>query len=244
MNTLTIGILGGMGPAATADFFSILVSLDKAPTDQQRLHVIVESDPSIPDRTAHILGKGQDPLPALLASAARLKAAGADLAGIPCMTAHAYLPRLAKMTSLHFISAMEELAAELGRLSTPVSTIGILATEGTKTARLYESQLPGMNVLWPDEGMQVSHVMEAIYGKEGIKAGYIGDRPRKLLAEAAKDLVRRGAEVIIAGCTEVPLVLRQEDLPIPLINPMVLLARALIARARRGPALPEVIRRI
>lgn len=233
MNKATIGILGGMGPAATADFFSILVELDKAPTDQDRLHIIVESDPSIPDRTANILGKGPDPIPAMLASARRLEAAGADVAGIPCMTAHAFLPRLKRATSLPFVSAVEELAAELKRLRPSVSAIGILATEGTKTARLYESQLPGLSVLWPDEGMQRTHVMESIYGREGIKAGNAGAGPRKLLVEAAMSLKDRGAEVIIAGCTEVPLALRQEDLPIPLINPMVILARALIAYARR-----------
>lgn len=235
MNKATIGILGGMGPAATADFFSILVDLDRAPTDQERLHIIVESDPSIPDRTENILGRGADPIPGMLASARRLQTAGAEVAGIPCMTAHAFLPRLKRATSLPFVSAVEELAAELGRLSPRVSTIGILATEGTKTARLYESQLPGLNVLWPDEGMQRTHVMEAIYGRDGIKAGNTGSGPRKLLAEAAMSLRERGAEVIIAGCTEVPLALRQEDLPIPLINPMVLLAKALIAYARRNP---------
>lgn len=237
MKKATIGVLGGMGPAATADFFSILVNADKAPTDQERLHIIVDSDPSIPDRTANILGKGPDPIPAMLESAKRLLAAGAEIAGIPCMTAHAFLPRLRRATSLPFISALEEMAKEL----TQVKIVGILATVGTKTARLYESQLPGLKVLWPDEVMQRTHVMEAIYGKDGIKAGNTGDEPRRLLIEAALNLKELGAEVIIAGCTEVPLVLRQSDLPIPLINPMIILAQALIDRARQNPdlALPR-----
>lgn len=244
MNTATIGVLGGMGPAATAEFFSMLVESDRAPTDQERLHIVVESDPSIPDRTANILGKGPDPVPAMVVSAKRLQAAGADIAGIPCMTAHAFLPRLRRATSLPFISALEELAGELGRMSPQdaprVTTIGILATEGTKTARLYESQLPGIKVLWPDEAMQRTHVMEAIYGRDGIKAGNTGEEPRRLLTEAALSLKAEGAEVIVAGCTEVPLVLRQEDLPLPLINPMILLAKALVrfARHNNDAALP------
>jgi len=233
MNTATIGVLGGMGPAATAEFFTILVESDRAPTDQERLHIVVESDPSIPDRTANILGKGPDPVPAMVESAKRLLAAGADIAGIPCMTAHAFLPRLRRATPLPFISALEELAGELARLSPKVTAIGILATEGTKTAHLYESQLPGIKVLWPDEAMQRTHVMEAIYGRDGIKAGNTGEEPRRLLTEAALSLKAEGAQVIVAGCTEVPLVLRQEDLPLPLVNPMIILAQALVTYARR-----------
>lgn len=234
MNNATIGVLGGMGPAATAEFFSILVESDRAPSDQERLHVVVESDPSIPDRTENILGKGPDPVPAMVVSAKRLLAAGVDIAGIPCMTAHAFLPRLRVATQLRFISALEELAGELSRLSPKVTAIGILATEGTRTARLYESQLPGIRVIWPDETMQRTHVMEAVYGRDGIKAGNIGEAPRRLLTEAALNLKDEGAEVIVAGCTEVPLVLRQEDLPIPLMNPMVLLAKALVRFARHN----------
>lgn len=234
MSTGVIGILGGMGPDATAWFFSRLVKLDHAATDQEHLHVIVESDPSIPDRTAWLLGKGTDPLPVMLASARRLMAAGADIAGIPCMTAHAFLPALRQHTRLRFLSAFEELARTLETQYSSIRTIGILGTMGTRHTALFEHHLPAFEVLWPDWHLHESLVMEAIYGKEGIKAGNTGEGPRAALRTAALHLIAQGAQCIIAGCTEVPLVLTQSDIEVPLIEPMEGLALALIREARKG----------
>ncbi|MDP2792167.1 MAG: amino acid racemase [Rectinemataceae bacterium] len=230
----TIGILGGMGPEATSDFFAKLLSFDKASRDQDHVHVIVECDPTIPDRTAFILGKGPDPLPALLASARRLEAAGAQVVGIPCMTAHNFLPRLRRVSNLNFISALEAMNATMRATWPEVRSLGILATAGTKTARLYETYLPGYTIIWPDEEEQMALVMEAIYGKEGIKAGNRGEYPRSLLVKAAASLAKKGADAIVAGCTEVPLALSQEALDLPLVDPMIILAKALIANARGG----------
>ena len=228
----TIGILGGMGPDATAAFFSKLVSFDRAETDQEHLHIFVDCDPSIPDRTAHILGKGPDPVPAMLASARRLETAGVQVAGIPCITAHNFLPRLRKLTGLPFISAMEVMSAAIRAEYPTVRTLGILATLGTKKTRLYEEHLDGYSILWPDEYIQESKVMEAIYGSRGIKSGNLGEGPRSLLLDAAQSLILNGANAIVAGCSEVPLVFTQEYLDVPLIDPMVLLAKALVAEAR------------
>ena len=230
----TIGILGGMGPEATSDFFAKLLSFDKAARDQDHVHIIIECDPSIPDRTAFILGKGADPVPAMLASARRLEVAGAEIIGIPCMTAHNFLARIREQANLRFVSALETMADSMRATYPMVRTLGILATAGTKAARLYESSLGGYSILWPEEEAQRNLVMEAIYGREGIKAGNRGERPRALLIQAAAGLVSRGADAIVAGCTEVPLALSQEDLDVPLIDPMVLLAKALIAEARGG----------
>jgi aspartate racemase len=103
---------------------------------------------------------------------------------------------------------------------------------GTKTARLYETSLKDYSILWPDDEAQANLVMESIYGKNGIKAGNRGDYPRSLLVEASERLVRMGADAIVAGCTEVPLALSQEFIKVPLVDPMTLLAKALIAEAR------------
>jgi len=228
----TIGILGGMGPEATSDFFAKLLSFDKAARDQDHVHIIIESDPSIPDRTAFILGNGPDPVPAMLASARRLELAGAEIIGIPCMTAHHFLARIRQHTSLRIVSALETMATAMRDAFPEVRSLGILATAGTKAARLYESSLVGYSILWPEEEAQKNLVMEAIYGREGIKAGNRGEYPRALLIQAAASLVSRGADALVAGCTEVPLALSQEYLDVPLIDPMVLLAKALIAEAR------------
>jgi len=232
MNRGTIGVLGGMGPDATAAFFSMLVRLDAAPTDQDHLHIIVDSNTSIPDRTAHLLGSGPDPLPEMLASARRLGAAGADVAGMPCMTAHAFLPLLRRHTTLRILSAFEETRAALDGFSRPIKRLGILGTIGTKRTRLFETAISDREILWPSEEIHREKVMEAIYGKTGIKAGNCGREPHDLLMEAAASLIARGAEAIVGGCTEVPLVLSQRDFEIPFIDPMQYLARALIAAAK------------
>jgi len=229
---LTIGVLGGMGPEATAGFFSTLVSCDVAKNDQDHLHMIVDSTPSIPDRTTFLLGRGPDPLPGMLASAKRLEVAGVDIAGIPCMTAHAFLPRLTPLTPIRFLSAFEEMMGTLTRDFPSIHALGILATSGSKKARLYETHLDRFLILWPNEESQETCVMEAIYGKRGIKAGEKGEYPRGLLIKAAPDLQDKGAEAIVAGCTEVPLALSQKYVGIPFIDPMTLLAKALVAVAR------------
>jgi len=234
MKNGTIGILGGMGPEATAAFFSMLVRLDSATSDQDHLHIIVDSDPSIPDRTKFILEDGTNPLPAMLSSARRLLAAGAHIAGMPCMTAHALLDQLRLNCTLHILSAFEETSIALKKFSPPIRNLGILATMGTRQAMLFETAFPDKNIIWPDEALHRSLVMEAIYGSKGIKAGNLGNEPKHLLLKAAHILQKQGAEAIVAGCTEVPLVLSQKDIEIPFIDPMYYLARALIATARKG----------
>lgn len=228
----TIGILGGMGPEATADFFAKLLSFDTAARDQDHVHVLIECDPSIPDRTAFILGKGPDPLPAMLASARRLELAGADIAGITCMTAHHFLPRIRERSGLRFLSALEVMAAGLAERHPGIRKLGILATMGSRRARLYESSLPGLEILWPSEQDQQALVMEAIYGEKGIKAGVRGEPAKGLLLQAAARLIDEGAQAIVAGCTEVPLALRKEDISVPLLDPMTELALALVREAR------------
>jgi aspartate racemase len=230
----TIGILGGMGPEATLEFFKTLLSYDKAERDQDHLHIIIENNPAIPDRTAFILGKGENPLPAMLASAERLRIAGAELVGIPCMTAHHFLPEIRKNSPLRFVSALETMDRTLRDTYTEVRSLGILATAGTKAARLYESALPRYAILWPEEEEQKKLVMEAIYGRNGIKAGNRGEIPKALLKQAAELLIERGAQAIVAGCTEVPLALSQRDISVPLLDPMHMLATVLVGQARQG----------
>jgi aspartate racemase len=210
----------------------MLVRLDAVPTDQNHLHIVVDSNTLIPDRTAHLLGSGPDPLPEMLASARRLSAAGADVAGMPCMTAHAFLPSLRRHSTLTLLSAFEETRAVLDGFSPPLTKIGILGTIGTRRTQLFETSMPDREILWPTEAVQRERVMEAIYGQNGIKAGNLGREPHDLLMEAAAQLIESGAQAIIGGCTEVPLVLSQRDFDIPFIDPMYFLARALIAAAK------------
>jgi aspartate racemase len=224
-----IGVLGGMGSDATVDFFAKIVAATPAVADQQHLRIVVDCDPSIPDRSGHIMGQGPDPLPTMIAVGRRLLAAGATVGAIASITGHAYFDGLAAAVPLPFINAFEELAKLMHRQYGGARRIGALSTSGTIKAGLYEKYLSDWRIHYPDDESQARFVMEALYGQQGIKAGNTGEEPRLLLRQAAQRLIARGADVIIIGCTEIPLTLRPEDVAVPLIDPMQVLADALVA---------------
>ena len=233
-----IGILGGMGPAATADFYSKLVSLTPVHSDQEHLRTVIWSDPTIPDRTEALLGQGPDPTPGLLHGCRVLREAGATVIAIPCNTAHAFVPRIADRIGLPIIHMIGEVAAHLAAAEPPVRTAGLLATTGTVRANLYQDWLDGVGIrlLLPDPASQDLEVMAAI---RAVKAGERGIAAAEPLRRAAKRLVDRGAQAVIAGCTEIPLGLDPGAVEVPLLDPAVVLARALIRRSRPLAALPQ-----
>jgi aspartate racemase len=230
-----IGILGGMGPAATADFYSKLVSMTPVHSDQDHLRTVIWSDPTIPDRTEALLGLGPDPTPWLLHGCRVLRKAGATVIAIPCNTAHAFVPRIADRVGLPIIHMIDEVARHLVTLDPPVRTAGLLATTGTVRAGLYRQWLGpvGIDILLPDPASQDEEVMAAI---RAVKAGERGVAAAEPLRRAAMRLVDRGAQAIIAGCTEIPLGLASGAIPVPLLDPAVVLAQALIRRSRRTAA--------
>ena len=228
----TIGVLGGMGPEATAYFFGLIIQNTAAARDQDHLPVVIFNGPQVPDRTRALLAGGESPLARLIQGAAALRAAGADFGVIPCVTAHCFLPALAAATPLPFLDMLAETVRST-RTSLPrLKQIGLLATDGTVRAGLVHRAFAaaGIDVITPGPRGQ-SKVMSAIYGRRGIKAGVTTGKPRDLVLAEAEGLVREGAGAIMAGCTEVPLVLRPEDLRVPLIEPLLIGARASILRA-------------
>ena len=131
----SIGILGGMGPLATADLFQKIISLTAAASDNEHIRVYIDSNSSIPDRTEAILSGGPDPLPAMRDSLRKLEACGADCVVMPCNTAHYFLPRLQGLTDIPFLSMLEAAAAAC-RARFPGETAAVLATRGTLSAGL------------------------------------------------------------------------------------------------------------
>lgn len=230
--TKTVGILGGLGPEATARFFKLIIDNTAAKKDQEHLKIIILDNPSVPDRTAAILYHGPSPLPALQDGLKFLEKAGADLAVIPCLTAHYYFDQLKSATRLKLVNLIEETASYLKNFNPGVKKVGLLATEGTVATGIFLQPFKKkkIEVLNPSEKSQ-KKIMEAIYGQQGIKAGGKGRKPKRLLVEAADELIEAGAQAIIAGCTEIPLVLSPEDLTVLLIDPLVIGARAIIRRA-------------
>ena len=128
-----IGILGGMGPAATADLFNKIIVSTKAASDQEHLHVIIDSNTSIPDRTEALIHGGEDPTEQLTLSARRLAAAGAELIAMPCNTAHGFYDAVCAAVDIPVLHMIKLTAQEL-RLK-GVKCAGLLATDGTVQSR-------------------------------------------------------------------------------------------------------------
>ncbi|RPJ02389.1 MAG: amino acid racemase [Candidatus Aminicenantes bacterium] len=232
----TIGILGGMGPEAGSYFFEKIVRETVAGRDQDHPPVVLYCLPQVPDRTMAILHGGPSPVPALRRGLRALSRAGADFAVISCISAHYFYPRIAPDSPVPLISLIDETLAVIGKMRPVPKTIGLLATTGTVRSALITQAFgaAGIAVITPSARNQ-KRVMTAIYGRKGIKAGSTEGPPRTILLEIAAGLVSRGAQAILAGCTEVPLVVRAADLPVPLIEPMIIGARAAIRRAGATP---------
>jgi aspartate racemase len=228
----TIGILGGMGPEATAHFFRLIIGHTAAAKDQEHLPVLIYNLPQIPERTPAILGRGPSPVPLLRKGARKLAGAGADFIVIPCVSAHAFLAEVRRTSPVPILSLLEESLAGVQKMNPGLKRAGLLASTGTVRSGLFSRTFAqaGIKIITPTEKEQ-TRVMAAVFGQDGVKAGFTGGRPRKLVRDIALRLIKRGAEAIIAGCTEIPLVLEDKDIPVPLIEPMRIAARTSIVRA-------------
>ena len=231
--SLTIGILGGMGPAATVDIFSKIVKFTPAAQDQDHIRIIIDNNPKIPNRIAAFYGRGEDPVPAMVASAQSLQAAGADFLIIPCNTAHLFVPKIEQHLKIPFLSIIDA-CIEFIKLNYPqVKKAGILGTTPTVESGLYRNVFAkiGISLVSPESELQHNSVMEAIFGIQGIKAGNTCLQPRELLIMASEQLVAKGAEIILMACTEIPIVLKPEDIAVPLVDLNSILAIAAVKKA-------------
>jgi len=232
-----------MGPLATADFYAKLVRLTPARRDQDHLHVIIDSNPAIPDRTAAVMGSGEDPTPALITTARRLARAGADLIAIPCNSAHIFLDAIRRAVTVPVLDMMEEVAVASAALRPAPRGVGLLATPATLSSGLYKRALAarGIEVIAPapaeEEG--VAAVIAA------VKSGDLGTAVRGRAKAAAAALASRGAQAIVLGCTELPLVLDSRDIAVPVLDGAEILAAAVLREARAsgiprdGPAFAQ-----
>lgn len=233
---LTVGVLGGMGPAATIDFMAKVLrhSQAEATCEQDNVRLIVDSNPALPDRNAAIAGTGPSPA-AMLADMARgLAAVGADMLVMPCNAAHAFADAVISATPLPFLHLIDEAVDVAARQHPAAKRIGVLAVSGAVEAQLYERALAARarTPVVPDAGSRAAF-MDAVWR---IKAGDLAAGRAGVLA-AATGLIEDGAKLVIAGCTEVPLVLAPDDLSVPLIDTVDVLARRTVEVARGGAVL-------
>lgn len=223
----TIGIIGGMGPLATVDLYRKIILHTKAENDRGHIHVIIDSNTKIPDRTAGILGTGPNPLPELIVSAKRLEAAGSDFLIMPCNTAHFYFDEIRRSIRLPMLHMLDLTAEEIRQKK--LCKVALLATDGTVKTGIYAKLFDrhGISYILPDEKGQET-VMDVIYN--GVKAGNAAYDTAKLRA-VLDGLVKRGAEAFVLGCTELPVAFADYHLDYPVVDPTLALAMAAVREA-------------
>ncbi len=217
-----LGVLGGMGPAATVAFLARLQALTPAQGDADHIRVVMDLNPQVPDRNTRP-GEAEAELGAM---AVRLKAAGAEVLAMPCNTAHAQKPGIVA-AGLPFIDMIAEtVTAAKGHDAHPGErlAIGILATPGGEALYVEALTAAGLTpvVLQGDDR---AAFMACVYG---VKRGDVGVDNRAAMARLAGALTRAGADAVIAGCTEVPLLLAPADVVVPLVDSAEVLAAACV----------------
>jgi len=209
-----------MGPEATIDLFAKIVRSTRASRDQDHLRIIIDNNPAIPDRQKAILENGVSPVKLLVETARNLEGAGADFIVMPCNTAHYWIEDIRKAVRIPVVDMIEETAEEIARAYPSLRTVGILAATGTVRSGLYQKNLRRLriNCVSPVDDDQLT-LMGVIYS---VKAGDVSKH--RVAAEVARRVVTAGAEAVVCGCTEIPLVLKTGDLSVPLIDATQVLA--------------------
>lgn len=228
----TLGVLGGMGPLASAHFMLRLTLLTPAEDDADHIPAVLWSDPRVPGRPAALEGRGPDPLPALLRGIHGLRQAGCRAIAIPCNTAHGWyepMQEAAGVPVLHIVSAA---ADDLRAAKIAPGRIGLMATAATLRMRLYQDRLAGSgwDCIVPDEDQMARCIAPSI---ALVKANRVAEAFAPL-AEVVNSLAARGASAVVLGCTEIPLGIQAgpaSALKVPVIDTIDSLARAAITWA-------------
>jgi aspartate racemase len=220
-----LGILGGMGPLATVDLFKKITIMTESQCDQEHIHVVIDSNAQIPDRTAFLVREGVDPTNYLIKSAMMLEKAGAECLVMPCNTAHYFYDEIVKNINIPFLNIFEETARELKRNYTGIKCAGLLATDGTVKTGIYENFFSeyGIKVLVPDYEHQ-QYVSEVIYN---VKKG-IYDFDLSKFRETLSIMKENKSDIFILGCSEIPIAFDVFNLCENIIDPTTVIAKAAI----------------
>jgi len=220
---MRLGVIGGLGPMATAYFMELVIKMTKAECDQDHLEMIIYNCPTIPDRTKYILGQSEEgPLPRMLEVGQALQQQGADVIAIPCMTAHYFRDALKENIGVRVIHGIRETAQCLKDAG--VTIAGIMATDGTIQSEIFQKEIEalGLIAVIPDAEHQAK-VMKMIY--EEIKAGKMPSKDEFM--KVKQHLIEgKGAQAVILGCTELSLIKNAYDLGNGVIDTLEVLAQA------------------
>ena len=224
MDRPILGVLGGVGPLATAYFMECVIKKTPATCDQDNIPMIVFNDPQIPDRTAYILDASQpDPLPELERVVTWLEQAGADYIAIPCNTAHYFYDALVSIAHVPVLNIMHETARHIRETAGAHSKVGLLATDGTIASGVFQQYLSaaGLDIVAPEADDQRDIIMPLIYDRVKRNLPYDA-APMLDVAERLRD---RGCDKVIVGCTELSVVYQNlEEKPSYLVDSMDVLA--------------------
>lgn len=226
----TCGILGGMGPEATIDLMRRVVAHTRAGDDADHVHLIVDNNPQVPSRIKVLLEGGDvSPGPCLAGMARGLEAQGADFLCIACNTAHNWREEVARAVTIPVLDMVALASAEAARRA-PGGRVGILASPAVRLTGLYEAPLreAGLTPVYADEAEE-ARLLAVI---RAIKAGDTGASVRAELARVVDHMLGKGAEVLIAACTELGVV--GIGAPVPVVDAADALACAIV-REGAGP---------
>lgn len=235
----TLGIIGGLGPLASAYFMELIVGVTDVKTEQEHLNAVLMSWPSIPDRTAFILGQStHSPAPYMMQAAKTLVSLGVSFLCAPCITSHYFYEEISRSVSIPFLNMISITGEALMRER--VQRVGLLATTGTVKTGIFQKEFSqkGISLLFPDETGQ-EDVMHLIY--QNLKAGRPFDKER--FERVSSSLLNKGAQKIILGCTELSLVQKEMRLDEYFVDPLTLLAIAAV-QACGKPLKAEYLRPI
>ena len=227
--TKRLGVIGGLGPMATAYFMELLTRMSDAETDQEHMEVLIYSRPSIPDRTKYILGESnKSPLPDMVAAGEALRGAGADLLAVPCVTAHYFHEEMERALKLPVINGVAETVSCL--LKERKNCVGIMATDGTVRSGFLQRVLEadGIRSIVPGESAQ-RKVMSMVYDE--IKAGRATDMEK--FRQVSAELFEEGAQVILLACTELSLIKKDNALSAGYLDILEVIAKAAVKRCHR-----------
>lgn len=221
-----VGIIGGMGPSATASLFQKLIDYTDAMVDSEHMRIIIDNNTSIPDRTTSILRGENTPAIHILESGKKLEQYGVDMILIPCNTSHYYYSYIQNALKVPVVNMIKETAKEC--LEKGYQTVGILSTTGTRNTKIYDDELKkhGISAIYPDDEGQ-DKVMEIIYDQ--VKAGKPGDS--SIIKDALRQMEERGAQAYILACTELPIVIKDGDYGYRFIDSLDVLAKRAVVMA-------------
>lgn len=231
-----VGVIGGMGPAATVEFMRRVIASTPATDDRDHIHMIVDNDPKVPSRIeALITGTGESPAPTIAAMARRLERAGADFIVIPCNTAHGYWSAAAEAVDIPVWHLAELTLARVASEQGAPVRVGMLASPAVRRIQLYEpyAAAHGMSLLYATPEEDLLRIIRA------VKAAGTGEREIGLLQQLAGRLADAGADVLVLGCTEFSLIADRLQASVPVYDTLQILAEAVVTAVKSGQVNPS-----